>query len=560
MSDDAEIFVGASDADQYLLLKYGNRHGLVAGATGTGKTVTLQTLAEGFSAFGVPVFMADVKGDLSGISQPGGDNPKAVERAKLLKIDGYKGRGFPTIYWDLFGDKGHPVRTTVSEIGPVLMARLLELNDTQEGVLNIVFKVADEQGLLLLDFKDLQAVLQWTAENAGTFTTKYGNVSKQTIGTIQRSLLTLQQQGGERFFGEPALDLKDMITRDPSGTGYINVLAADKLMQSPRLYGTFLLWLLSELFQVMPEVGDPDKPKFVFFFDEAHLLFDDAPKALLDKIEQVVRLIRSKGVGVYFVTQSPLDIPDSVLGQLSNRVQHALRAFTPKDQKAVKTAADTFRPNKKFSASDAIVELGVGEALVSFLDAKGVPTPVERCFIAPPQGRIGPATDAERAAILKASPLAGKYERTIDRESAYEVLTGRATGGQVQHGDDGAAASGGQRRRGQYGSVPPTVDVPPASSTPTPTTGPWGDAPAPETQTRPQPRLREAQPPAPPPQAKAPARHSDTLGEAIAKSAARTVTNVAVREVTKAVLGSGRGNSGGLLGGIVRGVLGGLMK
>jgi uncharacterized protein len=560
MSDDAEIFVGASDADQYLLLKYGNRHGLVAGATGTGKTVTLQTLAEGFSAFGVPVFMADVKGDLSGISQPGGDNPKAVERAKLLKIDGYKGRGFPTIYWDLFGDKGHPVRTTVSEIGPVLMARLLELNDTQEGVLNIVFKVADEQGLLLLDFKDLQAVLQWTAENAGSLTTKYGNVSKQTVGTIQRSLLTLQQQGGERFFGEPALDLKDMIARDPSGAGYINVLAADKLMQSPRLYGTFLLWLLSELFQVMPEVGDPDKPKFVFFFDEAHLLFDDAPKALLDKIEQVVRLIRSKGVGVYFVTQSPLDIPDSVLGQLSNRVQHALRAFTPKDQKAVKTAADTFRPNKKFSASDAIVELGVGEALVSFLDAKGVPTPVERCFIAPPQGRIGPASDAERAAILKASPLAGKYERTIDRESAYEVLTGRATGGQVQHGDDGVATSGGQRRRGQYGSVPPTVDAPPASPMPTPTAGPWGDAPAPEASPRPQPRLREAQPPAPPPQAKAPARHSDTLGEAIAKSAARTVTNVAVREVTKAVLGSGRGNSGGLLGGIVRGVLGGLMK
>src|SRR5262245_44182845 len=425
MSDDAAIFVGASDADQYLLLKYGNRHGLIAGATGTGKTVTLQTIAEGFSSYGVPVFMADVKGDLSGISQAGGDNPKALERAKQLKLDNYKGRAFPAIFWDLFGEKGHPVRTTVSEIGPVLMARLLQLNDTQEGVLNIVFKVADEQGLLLLDFKDLQAVLQWTAENAANFTTKYGNVSKQTVGTIQRSLLTLQQQGGERFFGEPALDLKDMIGRDASGTGYVNVLAADKLMQSPRLYSTFLLWLLSELFQVMPEVGDADKPKFVFFFD-------DAPKALLDKIEQVVRLIRSKGVGVYFVTQSPLDIPDSVLGQLSNRVQHALRAFTPKDQKAVKTAADTFRPNKKFSAAEAIVELGVGEALVSFLDAKGVPTPVERCFIAPPRGRIGPASDAERAAVVKASPLAGKYERVVDRESAYEVLMGRASGGQVQ--------------------------------------------------------------------------------------------------------------------------------
>src|SRR5262250_2070235 len=316
MSDDTAIFVGASDADQFLLLKYANRHGLVAGATGTGKTVTLQTLAEGFSAYGVPVFLADVKGDLSGVSQPGGDNPHAIERAKQLKIDNYGGRAFPTIFWDLFGKKGHPVRATVSEIGPVLMARLLQLNDTQEGVLNIVFKVADEQGLLLLDFKDLQSTLQWTAENAGSLTTRYGNVGKQTIGTIQRALLTLEQQGGERFFGEPALDLKDMIGRDPAGAGYINVLAADKLMQSPRLYSTFLLWLLSELFQVMPEVGDADKPRFVFFFD-------DAPKALLDKIEQVVRLIRSKGVGVYFISQSPLDVPDSVLGQLSNRVQHA---------------------------------------------------------------------------------------------------------------------------------------------------------------------------------------------------------------------------------------------
>src|SRR5437868_2713808 len=387
MTDDTAIFVGASDADQYLLLKYGNRHGLVAGATGTGKTVTLQTIAEGFSSYGVPVFMADVKGDLSGISQAGGDNPKALERARQLKLDGYKGRAFPAIFWDLFGDKGHPVRTTVTEIGPVLMARLLQLNDTQEGVLNIVFKLADEQGLLLLDFKDLQATLQWTAENAGTLTTKYGNVGKQSVGTIQRALLTLEQQGGERFFGEPALDLKDMIVTDSSGVGYVNVLAADKLMQSPRLYSTFLLWLLSELFQVRPEVGDADKPKFVFFFDEAHLLFDDAPKALLDKIEQVVRLIRSKGVGVYFISQSPLDVPDTVLGQLSNRVQHALRAFTPKDQKAVKTAADTFRANPKFKAAEAIIELGVGEALVSFLDDKGVPTPVQRCFIAPPRGR-----------------------------------------------------------------------------------------------------------------------------------------------------------------------------
>ncbi len=553
MSEDPAIFVGASDTDQYLLLKYGNRHGLIAGATGTGKTVSLQTIAEGFSAYGVPVFMADVKGDLSGIGQAGGDNPKALDRAKQLKLEGYKGRAFPAIYWDLFGEKGHPVRATVTEIGPVLMARLLQLNDTQEGVLNIVFKVADEQGLLLIDFKDLQAVLQWTAENAGTLTTKYGNVGKQTVGTIQRALLTLQQQGGERFFGEPALDLKDMIGCDASGAGFVNVLAADKLMQSPRLYGTFLLWLLSELYQVMPEVGDVDKPKFVFFFDEAHLLFDDAPKALLDKIEQVVRLIRSKGVGVYFITQSPLDVPESVLGQLSNRVQHALRAFTPKDQKAVKTAADTFRPNKKFSAAEAIVELGVGEALVSFLDTKGVPEPVERCFVAPPRGRIGPATDAERAAAIKASPLAGKYEQTVDRESAYEVLMGRATGGQVR--DDGGASvpTTGRRRRGQYEDMPPPIaSAPPPSSSSTDAAPPAGNTP------RPQPRLREAQPPAPPPPPKAPARRSDTMGEAIAKSAARTVTNIAVREASKAIFGSGRNS--GILGGLVRGVLGGLVK
>ena len=558
MSDEAAIFVGASDADQYLLLKYGNRHGLIAGATGTGKTVTLQTIAEGFSAYGVPVFMADVKGDLSGVSQPGGDNPRAVERARQLKIDGYAGRAFPAIYWDLFGEKGHPVRTTVSEIGPVLLARLLQLNDTQEGVLNIVFKVADEQGLLLLDFKDLQSVLQWTAENAGTLTTKYGNVGKATIGTIQRALLTLEQQGGERFFGEPALDLKDMIGHDASGAGYINILAADRLMQSPRLYGTFLLWLLSELFEIMPEVGDVDRPKFVFFFDEAHLLFDDAPKALLDKIEQVVRLIRSKGVGVYFITQNPLDVPETVLGQLSNRVQHALRAFTPKDQKAVKTAADTFRPNRKFNAAEAIVELGVGEALVSFLDTKGVPTPVERCFVAPPRGRIGPATEAERAAAIKASPFAGKYERTVDRESAYEVLTGRATAGQVSHDDAGAAPSVGQRRRGQYDAMPPPVAAPP--TTQTGSTSPWGRAPASADAPKPQPRLRDAQAPTPTPEPKAPARRSDTLGETIAKSAARTATTIAVREASKAIFGSGRKGDGGLLGGLVRGVLGSLTK
>jgi DNA helicase HerA-like ATPase len=544
MSDDTAIFVGTSDADQFLLLKYANRHGLIAGATGTGKTVTLQTIAEGFSAYGVPVFMADVKGDLSGVGQTGGDNPRAIERAKQLKIEGYAGRAFPTIYWDLFGEKGHPVRTTVTEIGPVLMARLLQLNATQEGVLNIVFKVADEQGLLLLDFKDLQSVLQWTAENAGSLTTKYGNVSKQTVGTIQRALLTLEQQGGERFFGEPALDLKDMIGRDASGAGYINILAADRLMQSPRLYATFLLWLLSELFEVMPEVGDADRPKFVFFFDEAHLLFDDAPKALLDKIEQVVRLIRSKGVGVYFITQNPLDVPESVLGQLSNRVQHALRAFTPKDQKAVRTAADTFRPNKKFNAAEAILELGVGEALVSFLDAKGVPEPVERCFVAPPRGRIGPATDAERAATIEASPLAGKYDRTVDRESAYEVLNGRAGGGQVEHEEVAPAPT--PSRRGQYDAPPP------ASS------GPWGRTRIPQTEPQeappPKPRARTSSPrsPAEPKPPRTPTSRSDSISTTVAKTAARTVTNVLVREVTKAVFKDG--------GAILRGVLGSLRK
>jgi DNA helicase HerA-like ATPase len=554
MADDTSIFVGAGESDQYLLLKYGNRHGLIAGATGTGKTVSLQTLAEGFSAYGVPVFMADVKGDLSGVSQAGGTNPHAVERARQLKIDGYSGRAFPAIFWDLFGDKGHPVRTTVSEIGPVLMARLLQLNDTQEGVLNIVFKVADEQGLLILDFKDLQAVLQWTAENAGNLTTKYGNVSKQSIGTIQRALLTLQQQGGERFFGEPALDLKDMIRTDASGFGVINVLAADRLMESPKLYSTFLLWLLSELFQVMPEVGDLEKPKFVFFFDEAHLLFDDAPKALLDKIEQVVRLIRSKGVGVYFVSQSPADVPDSVLGQLSNRVQHALRAFTPKDQKAVKTAAETFRPNKKFSAAEAIVELGVGEALVSFLDAKGVPTPVERCFVAPPRGRIGAVTDAERAAVNRASPLAGKYDQVVDRDSAYEVLMGRAGGGQVQHEETSTPPP---RRRGQY-------DAPPPSPTGGPSSGPWGSAPSGPAEEppkpKPEPRLREAQPQPQRPSSPVPKTggRSDSIQTTIIKSAARTATNIAVREASKAIFGSGR--NAGILGSLVRGVLGGLQK
>ncbi|MBX9944670.1 MAG: DUF853 domain-containing protein [Reyranella sp.] len=561
MSDEAAIFVGASDADQYLLLKYANRHGLIAGATGTGKTVTLQTIAEGFSAYGVPVFMADVKGDLSGVSQPGGDNPRAIERARQMQIDGYTGRAFPAVFWDLFGQKGHPIRTTVSEVGPVLMARLLQLNEIQEGVLNIAFKIADEQGLLLLDFKDLQALLQWLAENAGQLTTEYGNVSKQSVGTIQRQLLMLDQQGGEGFFGEPALDLADMIRCDATGLGAINVLAADRLMQSPRLYGTFLLWLLSELFESLPEVGDLDKPKFVFFFDEAHLLFDDAPKALLERIEQVVRLIRSKGVGVYFITQNPLDIPESVLGQLGNRVQHALRAFTPKDQKAVKVAAETFRPNKKFSVAQAITELAVGEALLSFLDAKGVPTPVERCLIAPPQGRIGPAKDAERAAILSASPMAGKYDKAIDRASAYEVLTGRVSAA-VQSAPAAPTGGGAPRRRGQYGSVPQTAPpVPPPA-------GPWGsrpqaEAPPPSETPRAEPRLKKAQPPPPAPVPRTPAgRQRDSIGVTVAKAASRSVATIAAREAAKAVFGKGKAASiGASVGGaVLRGVLGSILR
>ena len=519
MSEEAAIFVGANDADQYLLLKYANRHGLIAGATGTGKTVTLQTIAEGFSANGVPVFMADVKGDLSGVSQRGGDNPKALERARLLKIRDFAGRACPVVFWDLFGEKGHPIRTTASEVGPVLMARLLQLNEIQEGVLNIVFKLADEQGLLLLDLKDLKAMLQWVAENAGTLTTEYGNVSKQTVGTIQRQLLVLEQQGGKGFFGEPALNLIDMIRIDAMGQGIVNVLAAERLMQSPRLYSTFLLWLLSELFEALPEVGDIDKPKFVFFFDEAHLLFDDAPKALLGRIEQVVRLIRSKGVGVYFITQNPLDVPETVLGQLGNRVQHALRAFTPKDQKAVKVAAETFRPNPKFNAVEAIVELGVGEALLSFLDAKGVPMPVERCFVAPPRSRIGPVTDAERGATTASSALSGKYETAVDRESAYEKLTGRT--------ETAAAAS--------------------ETSPPPP----------------PEPRLRKAQPPGSAPTRRVPVgRSRDSIGVTAAKAATRSVITIAAREGAKLIFGKGNAASiGASVGGaVLRNMLGSLLR
>ncbi|MGB9130965.1 MAG: helicase HerA-like domain-containing protein [Thiobacillus sp.] len=411
--------------DLHLLPQMANRHGLITGATGTGKTVTLQTLAEHFSRIGVPCFMSDVKGDLSGISQPGGGNAKVTERIELLKLEGFEHRGYPVTLWDPFGEAGHPVRATVSDMGPLLLSRMLDLNDTQAGVLNLVFKVADDNGLLLLDLKDLRTMLAFVGDNAKQFTTEYGNVSSASIGAIQRGLLALESQGGEQIFGEPMLNIDDLIQTD-RGQGIINILAADKLMQSPKLYATLLLWLLAELFENLPEAGDLDKPKLVFFFDEAHLLFSDAPDALVEKIEQVVRLIRSKGVGVYFVTQNPADVPDKVLSQLGNRVQHALRAFSPRDQKAVKAAAETMRDNPNLDEASVITELGVGEALVSFLDAKGRPGVVERAYIVPPQGQIGPITDAQRRRLMQTSLVAGVYDKTIDRESAHEILKARA--------------------------------------------------------------------------------------------------------------------------------------
>ena len=420
------LLIAKGETELVLLPKMANRHGLVAGATGTGKTVTLQVMAEALSRAGVPIFMADVKGDLSGISQPGTAKPKIEERVKQLGLSGFQFSGSPVAFWDVFGEQGHPVRATISEMGPLLLSRLLNLNDTQSGVLAIFFRIADDNGLLLLDLKDLRAMVQFVGDHAKDFKTDYGNISAASIGAIQRGLLVLEQQGGDKFFGEPALDLLDLVQTDAKGRGMVNVLAADKLLQSPMLYATFLLWMLSELFEKLPEVGDPDKPKLVFFFDEAHLLFNDAPPSLLEKVEQVVRLIRSKGVGVYFVTQNPLDVPDTVLGQLSNRVQHALRAFSPRDQKAVKAAAQTFRQNARLNAETAITQLGVGEALVSFLDQKGIPGEVERAWVVPPAGQIGPITPEQRQKIIKDSLVFGHYEQMIDRESAFEVLRGRA--------------------------------------------------------------------------------------------------------------------------------------
>jgi DNA helicase HerA-like ATPase len=434
-----DIFIGlASNGErQHLLLSRANRHGLIAGATGTGKTVTLQTLAEQFSAQGVPVFMADVKGDLAGIAMAGSPEFKHADkleaRAKEIGIADYAYRDNPAVFWDLYGEQGHPIRTTVSEMGPLLLSRLMGLNETQEGVLTVAFKWADDNGLLLLDFDDLQQVLMTCAENASELASTYGNISKASVGTIQRQLLAFESQGADKFFGEPAFEVHDFIRVDENGKGVVNVLAADKLMQSPKLYATFLLYLLSELFEALPEVGDPEKPTLVFFFDEAHLLFEDAPQALFEKIEQVVRLIRSKGVGVYFITQNPIDIPEKIAGQLGNRVQHALRAFTPRDQKAIRAAAETFRINPDLDVETAITELKVGEALVSTLDDDGAPTIVQRALIAPPRSRLGPVTPKERAIIQSISPFDGKYDNLVDRESAEEVL--------LQKSADAAAAA-----------------------------------------------------------------------------------------------------------------------
>ena len=451
MQDDPGIFVGKGEQPVYLLPQLANRHGLIAGATGTGKTVSLQILAEEFSRRGVPVFMADVKGDLSGLSQPGKQHPKLQERATAIGLDPYTQESFPVVFWDLFGKKGHRLRATVSEMGPLLLSRMLDLNDTQEGIIYAIFKIADDQGLLLLDLKDLRALLTFAGENAKQLRLEYGNISGASIGAIQRRLLVLEQEGARQFMGEPALDLFDFMRMSSSGYGNINILAADKLMQTPKLYATFLLWLLSELFEELPEVGDPDKPRLVFFFDEAHLLFKRAPQALVDKIEQVVRLIRSKGVGVYFVTQNPLDIPDPVLGQLGNRIQHALRAFTPRDQKAVRAAAETFRANPAFNAAAAIKELGVGEALVSMLGRKGIPGVVDRVLIRPPSSRLGPATTAERNAVIEASMFSKRYDQLLDRRSAYEMLSERAEKAAREAAEKPAARKSTGRRSNRQG-------------------------------------------------------------------------------------------------------------
>ena len=498
------ILIGkGDDTPQCLLPAYANRHGLIAGATGTGKTITLQGLAEGFSDIGVPVFAADIKGDLSGIAAAGEAKPKLAERAAQIGLANYAPQNYPTVFWDVFGVSGHPVRATISDMGPTLLSRLLDLSDVQEAVLSLTFKYCDEHSLLLLDFKDLRAALMHVADNAKALGAEYGLVSKASVGVIQRALIQLEQDGAETFFGEPAMDLNDFMRTDLSGKGIVNVLAADQLFQKPRLYATFLLWLLAELFERLPEAGDLDKPKLVFFFDEAHLLFKDAPKALVEKVEQVVRLIRSKGVGVYFITQNPLDLPESVLGQLGNRVQHALRAFTPRDQKAVKAAATTFRSNPKLDVATAIMELGVGEALVSTLQDKGVPGIVERTLIRPPRSRMGALTAEERKTVMSRSPVAGKYDTVVDRESAYEKLSQRAAE-----------------------AAPPMAPRP--APVPKSGGGGWWD----EASSQPVPGNGRAGPAA----RKRAARRSDTVTETVVKSTTRGIANAVGREVGKTLL------------------------
>ncbi|MGQ4272439.1 helicase HerA-like domain-containing protein [Terrihabitans sp. B22-R8] len=511
-----KLFIGTSTKPEYLALRFANRHGLITGATGTGKTVTLQVLAEGFSNAGVPVFAADVKGDLAGLGARGEPKDFLVKRAAEIGLDPYVNDAFPVILWDLYGEQGAPVRTTVTEMGPLLLSRLLNLNDVQEGVLNIVFRVADQEGLLLLDLKDLQALLTLVGDTASQLTLRYGNISKASIGAIQRQLLILDNQGGTHLFGEPALQLSDMMQTTREGRGMISILAADRLMQSPRLYGTFLLWLLSELFEELPEVGDLDKPKLVLFFDEAHLLFDDAPDALLEKIEQVVRLVRSKGVGVYFVTQNPLDVPDRVSSQLGNRIQHALRAYTPREQKAVRAAATTFRANPAFSTEEAITQMAVGEALVSTLEDKGVPSMVERTLIRPPASRLGPLTAQERQTAVQNSPVSGHYDVAVDRTSAYEVLRDRSASTAAEATNGAEPAEGG----GLWGGLLKSV------------LGIGGG------------RSKRLTP-----------------GQAVAREVTRTVTNRIAGNIAANIGKSVGGSVGGSLGrAVVRGALGGLLR
>ncbi|WP_075218130.1 helicase HerA-like domain-containing protein [Mongoliimonas terrestris] len=546
MLEDGKVYVGSSTKPEYLTLKLANRHGIVTGATGTGKTVTLQVLAQGLSDAGVPVFCADVKGDLSGIGAVGEEKDFLVERAQDIGfIDEYVLAPAPVIFWDLFGEKGHPIRATVSEMGPLLLARLLQLNDTQEGVLNIAFKIADDEGLLLLDLKDLRAILAYLHDNTDAVSARYGNVAKPSIGAIQRQLLVLETQGGDHFFGEPALDIADLMRVTGDGRGAVNVLAADKLMQTPRLYATFLLWLLSELFEELPEVGDLDKPKLVFFFDEAHLLFDEAPKALVDKVEQVVKLIRSKGVGIYFVTQNPLDVPESVLAQLGNRVQHALRAYTPREQKAVRVAADTFRPNPAFDTFEVITQLAVGEALVSMLEKKGVPSMVERTLIRPPSSRLGPLTDEERGQIISASPLRGVYDEVTDRESAFEILRARAEGVPLERVQDRPA--GGIRKTSTGFQLPDFG---------------WGPS-SREAERAPEPdrRVNDGRPPRLDEYESAAERRRREREEERAERASTSGRQTIVEAALKSVVRSVSTQVGNQLGkAILRGVLGGMLK